>query len=290
MAKTDSSSPSLSTVEASTQRLSDDGSLLELWIVLTKKKGLILTVLLISLVVAGFSIFFTPPVYESRAVLQIGQIGQIGQIESPAVVTKRAVVQEDVDRGKTTTDKARPFIQTAFLEKDTNLISIIARGPTPEATREYLVQVVEKVIHEHQELFDLARKKQQQSLDLMQMRSQSLNQMIAANEKEMAALAKQSLNANTFSALGTYILASERSRLFEQRMQIEQKQTELRVAMSALQSKPTTLIKAPTLSTDPVRPRPLLYFAFAIGIGLMLGIFSALAIEFINKARMSTSS
>ena len=62
------------------------------------------------------------------------------------------------------------------------------------------------------------------------------------------------------------------------------------MAMSALRSKPTTLIKAPTLNADPVKPRPLLYFAFAMGIGLMLGIFSALVIEFIGKMRRFASS
>lgn len=299
MVRTDPSNPSLSAVEGSTQRLPDDDvSPLELWSALIRRKTLILAILLISLITAGLFIFFTPPVYESRAVLQIGQIGQIGQIESPAVVTKRVVVQEDIDRGKATTDKARPFIQTAFLEKDTNLISIIARGPAPDATRVYLAQVVESVMHEHQKLFDLARKEQQQSMNLMQMRSHGLNQAIAANEKEMGVSARQpTISANTPTVLETYIFALERSKLLEQRtllkqkqMDLEQKQMDLRMAMSALQSKPTVLVRAPTLTADPIRPRPLLYFALAIGIGLMLGIFSALAIEFINKARMSTSS
>lgn len=275
--KTDLPNHLPSTLERPAPHLSDDDSLLELWRTLTRRKGVILTVLLVSLIAAGLFIFLVSPVYESRAVLQIGQIGQIGQVESPTVLTKRILVQDDADQGKAATAKTRAFIHSAFLEKETNLVSIIARASTPEAAREYIAQVVAKVMHEHQELFDLARKKQQQSLDLLQMRAHGLNQTIAANEKEMA-------------ALGTYILASERSRLFEQRMQIEQKQTELRVAMSALQSKPTTLIKAPALSADPVRPRPLLYFALAIGIGLILGIFSALVIEFISKARMSASS
>lgn len=266
------------TLERPVPHLSDDDVyLLELWHTLTRRKGVISVVLLVSLIAAGLSIFLVSPVYESRAVLQIGQIGQIGQVESPTVLTKRILVQDDADQGKAATAKTRAFIHSAFLEKETNLVSIIARGSTPEAAREHIAQVVAKVIHEHQELFDLARKKQQQSLDLLQMRSQSLNQMIAANEKEMA-------------ALGTYILASERLELLEQRMLIEEKQMELRATMSALQSKPTTMIKAPTLSTDPVRPRPLLYFALAIGIGLMLGIFGAFAVEFISKARMSTSS
>src|SRR3989344_4510225 len=178
----------------------------ELWSALTNRKGVILAILLISLITAGFFIFFSPPVYESRAVLQIGQIG-LGQrqIESPAVLTKRVMVQDDMDRGKTAIGKVRPFIHTAFLEKDTNLISIVARGPTPDATQEYLAHVVARVIHEHHKLCDLVRKEQQQSMDLIQKLGHDLNQAIAANEKRSN-------------------FVSERSKLLEQRTLVEQRQ------------------------------------------------------------------
>ena len=290
MTRTDSSNPPLSAVGGSTPRLPDDDvSAPELWSALIGRKALILAILLISLITAGLFIFFTPPVYESRAVLQIGQIGPGVQIESPAVLTKRVMVQDDMDGGKTAIGRVRPFIQTAFLEKDTNLISIIARGPAPDATQEYLAQVVARVIHEHQELFDLARKEQQQSLNMLQMHGHRLNQQIAANEKEISILARQPAGADAITALRVNF-AQEKSKLLEQLRLAEQRQLDLRMAMSALRSKPTTLIKAPALTADPVKPRPLLYFALAIGIGLMLGIFSALVIEFISKTRRSTSS
>ena len=290
MTRTDSSNPPLSAVGRSTPRLPDDDvSPLELWSALIRRKALILAILLISLIVAGLSIFFTSPVYESRAVLQIGQIGlgqrQIEQIESPVVITKRVMVQDDMDRGKTAIGKVRPFIHTAFLEKDTNLISVIVRGPAPDATQEYLAQVVARVIHEHQELFDLALKEQQQSLNLIQMFVHRLNQAIAANEKEISILARQPASADAIIAL-----RAEKLDLLESRQRRLVEQKDLRMAMSALRSKPTTLIKAPTLTVDPVKPRPLLYFVFAIGIGLLLGIFSAFVTELIGKARRLASS
>ncbi|MDO8705496.1 MAG: Wzz/FepE/Etk N-terminal domain-containing protein [Sulfuricaulis sp.] len=295
MTKTDSSNPPLSTVGGSTQRLSDDDvSLLKLWSTLIRRKTLILAIFLISPIMAGLFIFFTPPVYESRAVLQIGQMRADRAIESPAVLTKRVMVQDDMDREKTEIGRVRPFIHTAFLEKDTNLISILARGPTPDAAQEYLAQVVAKVMHDHQELFDLARKEQQQSLNLLQMHGQRLNQAIAANEKELSTLTRQPASADAITAYGPNLLRSillpEKSKLFEQHRLVEQQQMDLRMAASALRFKPTTLIKAPTLTADPIKPRPLPYFAFAMGIGLMLGIFSALVVEFISKARRLASS
>ncbi len=287
MVRTDSSNPSLSVMEGSTPRLPDDDvSAPELWSALIGSKALILTILLISLITAGLFIFFTPPVYESRAVLQIGQMSADRPIESPAVLTKRVMLQDDMDGGKTAMGRARPFIQTAFLEKDTNLISVIARGPAPDATQEYLAQVVARVMHEHQKLFDLARKEQQQSLNLIQMFVHRLNHEIAANEaKEISILARQPAGADAIIAL-----RDEKSKLLESRQRRLVEQMDLRMAMSALRFKPTTLIKAPALNADPVKPRPLLYFVFAMGIGLMLGIFSALVIEFISKTRRPASS
>jgi LPS O-antigen subunit length determinant protein (WzzB/FepE family) len=118
----------------------------------------------------------------------------------------------------------------------------------------------------------------------MQVRGHGINQAIATNEKEMGILARQSTGANTVTTMGAYLITSERSKLLEQRLLVEQKQTELRMAMSELQSSPTTLLKTPTLPADPVKPRPLLYFLLASGIGLAMGIFIAYVMEFARRA------
>lgn len=284
MTKTDSSNPPLSADVGSTPRLSDDDvRLLELWSTLTNRKGLISAIVLMSLVTTGLFIFFTPPVYESRAVLQVGQIGNAGPPESPYVLAKRLMTQDDLVRGKTTIGKFSPYLQTAFVEKETNLISIIARGPDPGTTQGYLADVIARVMREHQELFDLARKERQQSLNQLQSIGHDVDRALAANEKELGVWVRQPVMAGQVSALRVYF-ASEKSKLLEQRALLEQRQTDLRMAM-LFHSKPTALIKAPTLAVHPIKPRPLLYFTFAMGIGLMLGILCAYAAEFICKAR-----
>lgn len=294
MARTRSSSPSPSAREGSLATSPDDEvSLVELWGVLARRKVLILAVLLVSLLTAGFFVYFTPRTYESRAVLQIGrvtqmaQIGQVvqmAQIEPPATFVKRVMVQHGADNGGTESGKADSFIQAAFVEKDTNLVSIVARGPSPDAAQEYLTQVIGKLIDDHKNLFDGVRNELQNSLHIMQVRGHGINQAIATNEKEMGILVRQPSGANTITTMGAYLIASERSKLLEQRLLVEQKQTELRMAMSELQSSPTTLLKTPTLPADPVKPRPLLYFLLASGIGLAMGIFITYVMEFARRA------
>lgn len=294
MARTRSSSPSPSALEGSLATSPDDEvSLVELWGVLARRKVLILTVLLVSLLTAGFFVYFTPRTYESRAVLQIGrvtQMAQIGQvvqmtqIEPPATFVKRVMVQHGADNGGTESGNADSFIQAAFAEKDTNLVSIVARGPSPDAVQEYLTRVIGKLIDDHKNLFDGVRNELQNSLHIMQVRGHGINQAIATNEKEMGILVRQPTGANTITTMGAYLIASERSKLLEQRLLVEQKQTELRMAMSELQSSPTTLLKTPTLPADPVKPRPLLYFLLASGIGLAMGIFIAYVMEFARRA------
>lgn len=294
MARTRSSSSSPSALEGSLATSPDDEvSLVELWGVLARRKVLILAVLLVSLLIVGFFVYFTPRTYESRAVLQIGrvtqmaQIGQVvqmAQIEPPATFVKRVMVQHGAENGGAESGKADSFIQAAFVEKDTNLVAIVARGPSPDAVQEYLTQVIGKLIDDHKNLFDGVRNELQNSLHIMQVRGHGINQAIATNEKEMGILARQPTGANTITTIGAYLITSERSKLLEQRLLVEQKQTELRMAMSELQSSPTTLLKTPTLPADPVKPRPLLYFLLASGIGLAMGIFIAYVMEFARRA------
>ena len=287
MAKTDSSNPPLSAVEVQRSVSSDDDvSLLELWGVLTKRKGLIFIILLSSVIAAVLLIFFTPPVYESRAVAQIGQIGQIGQIEPPVTLVKRLLEQHGehaVKDERVADGKALIYVQTASLEKDTNLVTITTRGPTPNAVQDYLSQVLDKLMKEHRRLFDNAQNEQQQYLNLIQVRSHEMSQVIEELDKGIRTITPK-------DEVLRAILSQEKSKLFEQQTALEQKQMELRMAMSEFKSKPTVLIKAPTLTADPVKPRPLLYFALAIGIGLMLGISGAFVTEFISKTRRLASS
>ncbi len=255
----------------------DEISLMELWNVLAKRKGLILAILLASVIAAGLLIFFTPPVYESRAVVQIGQIGQI---EPSATLVKRLLEQHGARDERVADGKATAYVQAASVEKDTNLISITAQGPTPNAVQGYLAQVLDRLVKEHRQLFDNTQKEQQQYLNLMQVRTHEMGQAIGALDKSIRTVAIKD------EAL-MVILAPEKSKLLEQRMALDQKQMELRMAMSELQSKPTALIKAPSLPASPVKPRPPLYFALAAILGLMLGVFSAFIVEFISKARKS---
>lgn len=230
-----------------------------------------------------------PRAYESRAVLQIGKIaqfgpsGQTGYIEQPAVLVKRMVVQHGMENGEPATNQPSSFLHNAHVEKDTNLVSIVARGSTPHAAQEYLSQVIERLMHEHNELFGQARKELQSSLALLQERGHDLKRFIASYEKGTHTMERLPTGAKLPSDLGTYIVVSEKTKLFEQLVHVEQKQMDLRMAMSELQTKPTIVIKTPTLLTELVKPRPLLYFFLAIVIGLAIGVFIAYAMEFLRR-------
>lgn len=261
----------------------DEISLIDIWNVLVKRKIMVLAVLLLSLLGAGIAVIVMTPVYESRAVLQIGQIGQIGQIESPAVVVKRLIEQDGgLDTDKQILSKT-PTIKTASVEKDGNLITIVAQASTPAAAQEYLTQIADKLLREHQRLLDYAQNEKRQYLNLLQLRSRDFNQAIQSLDTSLRALTDENIALEI-------ILAQEKAKLFEQRGQLEQKQLELRMAMSELQSKPTALIKAPTLPVDPVKPRPAFYLALAAMLGVMLGVFGAFFMEFLGRARATPPS
>ncbi|MEW6353883.1 MAG: Wzz/FepE/Etk N-terminal domain-containing protein [Pseudomonadota bacterium] len=268
----------------------DEISLIDIWNVLVKRKIMVLAVLLLSLLGAGIAVIVMTPVYESRAVLQIGQVGQVGQtgqpvtqIEAPAVVVKRLIEQDKGTGNEFLDKKTSSSIKTASVEKDGNLITVVAQASTPAAAQGYLTQVVNKLLREHQRLLDYAQNEKRQYLNLLQLRSYDFTQAIQTLDKNLRALAAKDIALEI-------ILAQEKAKLFEQRGQLEQKQLELRMAMSELQSKPTALIKAPTLPVDPVKPRPAFYLALAAMLGVMLGVFGAFFMEFLGRARATPPS
>ena len=81
------------------------------------------------------------------------------------------------------------------------------------------------------------------------------------------------------------ILALEIDRLSSQLLDIDQKESQLRLSMSELQSKGTEVIKQPTLPVRPVKPKKTLFMAIAIAIGLIMGILIVFIAEFLTKVR-----
>ncbi len=276
---TDQFGPTRETQEA----LQDDEiSLIDLWRVVIKRKKMIIGSLLLTLLLVGAWLAITKPVYESRAVLGIGQVvqmGQVVQVEASQLLVQRLKEEYRVKDESEGEQKFPMIKEVKTMEKSLpNGVEIIAQAYEPQVAQKFLTDVVTKVIKKHRTLFDIGRTEQQRQLDSLQNEHDRIEQALSLIEHRVS-----SLVGSEASLAG--LLTLQKDLLLQRLPQIEQQQIVVRLAMSELQSRPTTLLRQPTLPINPVKPKPVLYLALVTVLGLMLGIFGAFFAEFVGKTR-----
>lgn len=254
----------------------DEISLIDLWRVIAKRKRLILITVAVILSLVGAWLLFAKPVYESRAVLGVGQVGPI---ESPQLIVQRLREEHRVKDRSEGAQTLPAVTEVKTMEKVlANGVEIIAQAHEAQAAQHFLAEVVAKVMKRHQKLFDVGRAEQTKQLEALQQEAERIEQSLALIEHRISALV-----GSEASLAG--LLTLQKDLLVQRLPQIAQQQTTLRLAMSELQSTPTVVLRTPTLPIEPVSPKPVLYMALAGVVGLMLGIFGAFFAEFIGKTR-----
>ena len=70
-------------------RAAGEVSLGNVWLLFVRRRNLIVTVFVLSVLTTGAIVLLTAPVFESRAVIQVGVISDVGPLESPADLVQR---------------------------------------------------------------------------------------------------------------------------------------------------------------------------------------------------------
>lgn len=261
----------------------DEISLIDLWNMLAARKLLVFGVLLACLIVGAVVIIFTSPLYESRTVINVGQITGVGKLEVPAVLVQR--LSEEYRVNDSTEGKlSPPYLSEVSISKDGggDIVVLKARGKTAKQASQFLDGVVAKILRQHQDVYEGIRQKLQKRLESLQNELTKINGQIGLIGDQIRSLG----NSNT-SLAGTLTL--EKASLMAQLPDLEDQINKVRLNLSPVQSSPTTLIRQPTVPIKPVQPRPVLYIALSLVLGVVLGILSALFAEFLAKAKAHTS-
>ena len=257
----------------------DEVTLVDLWRIIARHKWLVLSIILLCLALGWLVGVFTKPVYESRAVVSIGQVNGVGQLEGPKALVQRLREEYRV-RDSTEGAIVPPFVSDVAFSKagGDNIIVIKARGDTAAQANQFLNGVTAKLLREHQRLYDGVRRKLQDRLDSLLRQQNNIHQEFTVIDDRIRAL------GNTDPSLGA-TLTLEKSSLMEQLPTLEENISSLQLKLSSVQSSPTTLMRNPTVPIGAVKPRPVLYIVLAGMFGIVLGIFAAFAAQFVKKAR-----
>lgn len=245
---------------------SDEISLADLVAVLLERKGIVLGCLAGVLIVAGILVYLTKPVYESRAVLLLGE--PFAQ-ETPQLLVLRLTENYKHDM--------LPALHDASIPKQVlNSIELTARGHTPEEAKHFLDSVVGEVISERKRLFDLNQAEQQKRLEALQAMREQIEHNASTYQQGISAALKKDPVLST-------LLLMQRISSSKILLDIQDEESKLVLQMSDLGSNTSKILSPPSQPQSPVKPNIKAYLIIAAILGLLLGVFLAFMIDSFSK-------
>ena len=251
--------------------------------VIIKRKGLILKVFLIVIIITAFFSLISPRVYKIDTSLEIGRIGN-EVLEVPLQVKEK--IEGDV-YGVLVREKLKisegeyPKIKVEN-PKDTNLIKIEIESPKTQLAENILKEINNLILIAHKEKIKVKK-------ELLEKDIERIKNKVAFLEEE-----KKNLEAKV-NALEKILPYQQdpgtQFALFDAKEKLERKKQEIEnlyLKINSLQSSledilPTQIVKIPTISERPIRPKLLFNIIIAGVLGLFLGVFWAFLKEWWEK-------
>ncbi len=259
----------------------DQVGLIDLWLLLARWKSLFVGIFLATSLSATTLAFVLPPVFESRAVIQIGEIPAdkgAALIEAPESLVERLKeeyrLNNSVDR-----DSKVPYMSDVRASKSAkNIITITAHGSDSSEAHDFLSTLSNKVLSEHKNILELTRHETRGDVSLME-------KQIAAFNQQIAVLSDRIRNVGSVDLAAATTLVVEKNGMISQVTKLELEHIKLARQFTQFYFKPTRLLADPTRPISPVAPKKGLYVILGIVLGLILAGASVLTADFFQKAR-----
>lgn len=259
----------------------DEISLIELWQILNRRKGLIILCFLVCVAAGAAFAFLKSPVYEASVKLRIGQVqGNGGLLENAEELSSRIIAQygEDVAEGIT---RDRPFITKASVQKGVSTtLQLTTEGNTPEDAARLLEQVVNGVRKAHTVMYE-------DNLKPIAQRLQGLEEQRGALQQQYADITTLVEQLKERDSVQASLVMIERGPITTAINQLDAERLRLSQQMTPPQTRPTELIGEITAPAKPSKPKKRLVLALAAVLGVMGGVMLAFVVEFVARARQS---
>lgn len=265
----------------------DEIDLRELWnIILRFKKIIILITGSITLVTIAYA-FMATPIYEAKAVLDIGSYNNTNWIENPSTVIKR--LEMNYIENKNMEKKA--WLDKVFFVKGTqNLLELSALGFSKESVILYLKEIEVNISTRHQKLIDAY-------VDSVKIKMENLNiqkaELLIEKVRLEEELNKKSNYIEKFvkenpAVAAVYSIelnnyAVELKNLKNSIYNINNQLNDLKLDISSKNLKITEMLDHIVVSDHPIKPKKSLIVIVGFVTGVILSIFLAFSLEFIGK-------
>lgn len=249
----------------------EDISITQLWSVIIQQKRIILLFVVISIAITSLYVFIKKPVYESRAVIVIGQLPHQPknlEIEAAPLFVER--LKEKYRIGDETEGlREYPILYSVYVDKKTvpSIITLKARANDPQEAKAFMNNIVNKEMTHHAELFNVAIKVQMSLI-------QSLRDQLARVDKDIEQFEQQVRSVEARESAVAAILLMQNTELKERRDAYRRQINMLEIELLEINRWPTKVLREPTLPIQPTHPRTW-YILAAGALGLIIGIMVA---------------
>lgn len=289
--------------------------LIDLIRILAKRKKLILLgTMVLTLAAAGISLLL-PKIYEVSAIIEPGKMINLEKNEVAKAIVGPEEIKENV-LGEAYDNKIREKLNLSPAEypkkfkvtvpKETSLVKVSIETVDPQQGKMILDELMNQITAAVNEKLNVEKQKMNNDIQLEKIKNTSLIEKISLTNsqveditrkiKDLETSRKKAMAASRTDAMSVLLYSNEiqNQQIYLNSLQEKLKQLEtealgadlridnLRLTMSQL--KATNLVKPPTVSERPVKPKKSLIVALAFMLGLLGTTLLAFLLEYFERA------
>lgn len=260
-------------------------NLIDYFNVILKRKRLIFLVFVLAVVGAGVFSYFSPKIYRTETVLEIGHKRGVeeGIIEDPIQIVEKIKlgIYEKLVRVSLGIPEENLEIKAENPE-GTRLVKIEVESTNPKLTKMILEEINDLILSNHRELIRVEKELFKNDIEKLRTKIISLKEEKEHLKVQVGTLERVPLQEQTVPF--QFTLFSLKERLEVRKQQIEGVYLRINSLERLLESiQPTKVIKAPPIPEAPIKPRPVLNMFIAGILGIFFGTFLAFFREFLEK-------
>jgi uncharacterized protein involved in exopolysaccharide biosynthesis len=240
---------------------------------LQRRWKILVAVTVAATLAAVIAAFIVPPIWESRANIQLGVVrGET--LEDPRIlarVLESDAVEPDARPNLSFLQPVRVQIVEATPGGAVAYLRILGRGRTPEEARQRVQRTVEFARNRHAELSERVVHHSQEYQLTLATTVKQLGESIAKFELIVRALKAEKGDGTIAAVLYQAQLEVQRSQYLQLAKELKDSQIQ-----EALGTRQTRMIAPPSLPLDPIWPRPWVFVAVGGAVGFLLAALGVL--------------
>jgi len=275
-------------LQNNTQYIEEDTiDLRELFSVLKRRRKLILGVTVLFTLLALIYVFSAKPVYEVKAMIEVGQI-DAKPIDNVKDIKEKLSYEYHVDvKGKKI---ELPRVTTISVPKNSNsILSLTIHGNSNEEGIKYIQTVIKKIETQYKEKTDAYTNSQKELIKLTQEDIKDNSMSLVKLKEEIDNYSQKiiSLKSEDAALAGIYALQIGQMQTQLQNLKtyisaLKNEEEKLNLSITPSMVKPTHIVGEIETLDNPMKPKKKLIVIVAFITGLMLAVFLAFFLEFIR--------